>query len=89
VRACRAKRKNAGRSAAHENRGLRIRPAFLRAFDALGIEARYAALRNYIFWTITFSAELWTAPIFTCAGFIPMLNCQMRRPAVSVRLRLT
>ena len=86
---CRAKRKTPAAPPPRDNRGLRIRPAFLRAFDALGVEARYAALRNYIFWTITFSAELWTAPIFTCAGFIPMLNCQMRRPAVSVRLRLT
>src|SRR5260370_21821229 len=38
---------------------------------------------------MTFSAELCTAPIFTCAGFMATLNCQMRCPTVSVRLRLT
>ena len=38
---------------------------------------------------MTFSAELCTAPIFTCAGFMATPNCQMRCPAVSVRLKLT
>src|SRR5260370_10059989 len=69
--------------------GRRLQPAFLRAFDALRAEARYCAPRSYIFWTTTFSAELCTAPIFTCAGFMPTVSCHRVCPAVSVRLRLT
>src|SRR6266478_4454142 len=35
------------------------------------------------------SAELCTAPIFTCAGFMATVSCQSVCPAVSARLRLT